>query len=57
MNLTFSAIQHVGLPVTNLETREAFYKSFGFENVMAAEFIHKGDKGRGGHVEEWRYYY
>jgi len=43
MNLTLSKIQHVGIPVSDLERSEAFYKRLGFENVMASKFSHNGN--------------
>jgi catechol 2,3-dioxygenase-like lactoylglutathione lyase family enzyme len=45
MNLKLNHIQHVGLPVTNLETSEAFYRRLGFANVMASGFDYQGGKG------------
>ena len=42
MNLNISKIQHIGIPVTDLDRSEAFYKSLGFENVMANTFQHSG---------------
>ena len=46
MNLTLSRIQHIGIPVTNLEKSAAFYKTLGFENVMDSKFIHNGNEGK-----------
>ncbi|MFN8354229.1 MAG: PfkB family carbohydrate kinase [Spirosomataceae bacterium] len=46
MNLNLKKIQHIGIPVTNLERSEAFYKSLGFENVMASGFDYQGGKGK-----------
>jgi lactoylglutathione lyase len=43
--LKINAIQHVGLPVTNLATSEAFYERLGFKNVMASGFEYRGGKG------------
>ncbi|MEO8861373.1 MAG: VOC family protein [Ginsengibacter sp.] len=39
-------IQHVGIPVTNLELSARFYKKLGFENVMSSLFTHKGNEGK-----------
>jgi len=39
-------IQHVGIPVTNLQLSEAFYKRLGFENAMSSFFSHKGNEGK-----------
>ncbi len=43
--LKINCIQHIGMPVTNLEASEAFYEKLGFMNVMASEFDHRGGKG------------
>ena len=45
MNLKLNHIQHVGLPVSNLEISEAFYRKLGFANVMASGFDYKGGRG------------
>ena len=46
MALKISKIQHVGIPVTNLERSETFYESLGFENVMRSTFTHNNEEGR-----------
>jgi catechol 2,3-dioxygenase-like lactoylglutathione lyase family enzyme len=38
-------MQHIGIPVTDLNRSEAFYERLGFKNVMAAAFNFNGDKG------------
>jgi len=45
MNLKLNHIQHIGLPVTNLKTSEAFYQKLGFTNVMASGFDYHGARG------------
>lgn len=45
MDLKLNHIQHLGLPVTNLETSEAFYRRLGFFNVMASGFDYQGGRG------------
>jgi lactoylglutathione lyase len=45
VNLKLNHIQHVGLPVSNLEISEAFYRKLGFANVMASGFDYKGGRG------------
>ena len=45
IKLPISNIQHVGIPVTNMETSEEFYSNPGFENVMQANFIHENETG------------
>lgn len=46
MNFTINHIQHIGIPVTDLNISEDFYKKLGFENVMQSGFEFNGDKGR-----------
>jgi len=45
MGFKINHIQHIGIPVTQLSVSEAFYNKLGFENIMASEFIHNGEKG------------
>ena len=45
MTFKINHIQHIGIPVTNLERSEAFYKGLGFENVMNASFEQEGERG------------
>src|SRR3954462_10585898 len=45
VNLNITAIQHVGVPVTNIQVSEIFYRNLGFENVMQANFIHENEEG------------
>ena len=45
MDFTFTKLQHIGIPVTNLKVSEAFYVKLGFENVMSSQFDHEGEKG------------
>lgn len=44
-NLSIKALQHVGIPVTNLKTSEAFYNKLGFAIAMDAPFDHEGEHG------------
>jgi catechol 2,3-dioxygenase-like lactoylglutathione lyase family enzyme len=46
MLLSLNRIQHIGIPVSNLDVSEAFYKSLGFESVMTSTFQHNGNEGR-----------
>jgi lactoylglutathione lyase len=41
----FRGLQHIGIPVTNLEKSKAFYKELGFTPVMSAPF--KNENGIG----------
>jgi lactoylglutathione lyase len=34
----FNGLQHIGLPVTNIDHSREFYQQFGFQEVMAKEF-------------------
>ncbi len=45
MNLRLNHLQHIGLPVTNLNASEAFYERLGFVNVMFSGFDHQGGRG------------
>ena len=46
MNFKINHIQHIGIPVTDLNRSEMFYKKLGFENVMASGFDHSGGRGK-----------
>lgn len=45
MNFTFTKLQHVGIPVTNIRASEAFYNRLGFTNVMNSSFVYNGGTG------------
>lgn len=45
VSLSLKAIQHVGVPVTDIRVSEAFYLSLGFSNVMEAGFTQPDGKG------------
>ncbi|MGN6492562.1 MAG: VOC family protein [Agriterribacter sp.] len=45
VQLSLKAIQHVGIPVTDIRASESFYRSLGFSNVMEAEFTQPDGKG------------
>lgn len=45
MNIKINSLQHIGIPVTNLEISVAFYQKLGFVNAMAATFDHNGEQG------------
>ncbi|OOQ58047.1 VOC family protein [Mucilaginibacter pedocola] len=44
-NLQLNAIQHIGIPVTNITASQAFYERLGFVNVMQAGFGAEGQRG------------
>ena len=45
INLTINAIQHIGIPVTDVTASQLFYGRLGFNNVMEAPFTHNGGTG------------
>jgi lactoylglutathione lyase len=45
INLTINAIQHIGIPVTNITASQLFYNRLGFINVMEAPFTDNGGTG------------
>ena len=46
MNLKINHLQHIGLPVTDLEISRSFYERLGFEMVMHSTFLHEGAQGK-----------
>jgi catechol 2,3-dioxygenase-like lactoylglutathione lyase family enzyme len=45
INLNIRAIQHIGIPVTNIKASAAFYGKLGFANAMEKPFTHNGEQG------------
>ncbi|MBN8786197.1 MAG: VOC family protein [Terrimonas sp.] len=45
VNVDIIALQHVGIPVTDIKRSEAFYRKLGFNNVMQSPFGNKGEEG------------
>jgi lactoylglutathione lyase len=45
INLNIKAIQHIGIPVTNIINSVLFYSKLGFVNVMEAPFDLNGEQG------------
>ena len=45
IDLKINAIQHIGVPVTDLKASQAFYSRLGFSNVMEAPFADNGGTG------------
>jgi catechol 2,3-dioxygenase-like lactoylglutathione lyase family enzyme len=45
MDFKINHLQHIGIPVTNMEISEAFYEKLGFKNVMPSTFEFNGEKG------------
>lgn len=44
-NIDIRAIQHVGIPVTDIKHSVAFYSKLGFANIMQSPFGNKGEEG------------
>ncbi|RYU90152.1 VOC family protein [Mucilaginibacter terrigena] len=44
-HINITAIQHVGIPVTNIGDSQTFYERLGFDRVMLAGFMHNGFPG------------
>lgn len=45
MPLLLTQIQHIGIPVLNLEKSVSFYQKLGFSSVMSATFPHENETG------------
>jgi|KBSMisStaDraftv2_1062788.scaffolds.fasta_scaffold1136042_2 lactoylglutathione lyase len=45
IQLKINSIQHIGIPVTNLDASQQFYSLLGFNNVMQAHFTDHGEQG------------
>ncbi len=45
IELTINSLQHVGIPVTNINNSFAFYSRLGFKNVMQAPFSINNEQG------------
>ncbi len=45
VTIPINSLQHTGIPVTDIQASEAFYKNLGFSNVMRAGFLHDGKSG------------
>ncbi len=46
MNLKINHLQHIGLPIIDIEISQAFYERLGFTNVMQSTFMHQGAEGK-----------
>jgi len=46
MELEINHLQHVGIPVTDIQRSEAFYASLGFHKATQSPFDHKEGKGK-----------
>ena len=45
MNFKINHLQHIGIPVADIKTSEAFYEKLGFKNVMSTVFDFKDKQG------------
>lgn len=45
INVDIRTLQHVGVPVTDINRSVTFYKRLGFDNVMQSPFGEKGEEG------------
>ena len=43
--ISINKLQHVGIPVIDMDVSVAFYSRFGFENVMQSPFTLEGETG------------
>ena len=46
MNLKINYLQHIGLPITDIEISQTFYEKLGFQMVMHSTFMHEGAQGK-----------
>ncbi len=46
MEIKINHLQHIGIPVSDIKTSEAFYRKLGFENATSSAFFHNGQEGR-----------
>jgi lactoylglutathione lyase len=45
INLKINSIQHIGIPVTDIQASQIFYSRLGFKNVMEEPFTDKDGHG------------
>jgi len=46
MDLKINRLQHVGLPITDIEASQTFYEKLGFHRAMNTTFDHEGALGQ-----------
>ena len=46
MQLKINRLQHVGIPIVNIDISRAFYERLGFRDVMHSTFQHQGSEGK-----------
>lgn len=46
MNLKINRLQHIGLPIVDIELSKSFYERLGFKDVMSSTFVHQDAEGK-----------
>lgn len=46
MEIKINHLQHIGVPVSDIQVSEAFYRKLGFESATSSTFWHNGQEGR-----------
>ena len=46
MKIKINHLQHIGIPVSDIEVSETFYQKLGFISATSSEFDHDGGKGK-----------
>jgi catechol 2,3-dioxygenase-like lactoylglutathione lyase family enzyme len=46
MNLKLNRLQHIGIPIVDIEISQAFYERLGFSKAMNSVFLHEGKEGK-----------
>jgi catechol 2,3-dioxygenase-like lactoylglutathione lyase family enzyme len=46
MNLKINRLQHIGLPIVDIEISRSFYERLGFRDVMSSTFVYQGAEGK-----------
>ena len=46
MNIKINRLQHIGIPIVNIEASQAFYERIGFKVAMQSTFTHQGAQGK-----------
>ncbi|MGQ8338311.1 VOC family protein [Sunxiuqinia sp. A32] len=46
MSIKINHLQHIGIPISNIERSREFYERLGFKPVMRSTFDHEGAEGK-----------
>lgn len=46
MDLKINHLQHIGIPIADIEISRKFYEQLGFQMVMHSTFMHEGEQGK-----------